>query len=209
MESKIENQKSKINIAVLVSGDGSNFEAIACAVKNGAIPQAEVKLMVANKPGVGSLDRAQRLGIESMVLQAKDFPDRSAYFARMNEEFKKRDIRLVCLAGFLIKVEPSLLISFPGRILNIHPALLPKYGGQGMYGRYVHEAVIKAGEKESGCTVHLIDDEYDKGRIVKQARVPVLPDDTPDTLAARVLEQEHKLYPEVVRQMVSFLLSQK
>jgi phosphoribosylglycinamide formyltransferase-1 len=130
------------------------------------------------------LDRAARLGIEGMVLSPLDFPDRVAYYERVAAELEKRNVQVVCLAGFLLKLEPNLIKRFPGRILNIHPVLLPKYGGAGMYGHHVHEAVLAAGEKESGCTVHLVDEEFDHGPILAQKRVPVFPGDTPDTLAA-------------------------
>ncbi|MGQ0645133.1 MAG: formyltransferase family protein, partial [Elusimicrobiota bacterium] len=123
-------------------------------------------------------------------------------YERIGDELQKRGVELVCLAGFLLKLEPGLIRRFPGRILNVHPALLPKFGGLGMYGRFVHEAVLKAGEKESGCTVHAVDEEFDHGPVLMQARVPVLPGDTPEVLAERVLREEHRLYPEAVRQAV-------
>jgi phosphoribosylglycinamide formyltransferase-1 len=192
----------KIGLGVMASGGGSNFQALAEAVQQGKIPQAEIRLLIVNRPAAGALERAKRLGVESMVLEPKDFSDRSGYYARVAEEFGKRRVQLVCLAGFLLKLEPEILRKFPGRILNIHPALLPKFGGKGMYGHHVHEAVLKAGEKESGCTVHLVDDEYDHGPALFQARVPVLPGDTAESLGARVLEQEHRVYPEAVRSMV-------
>lgn len=191
-----------VGIGVLVSGGGSNFQALADAVRGGRIPQSVVKLLISNKPGVGALDRAAKLGVEALVLEPRDFPDRASYYARIVEEFKKRDVDLVCLAGFLLKIEPNLLKEFPRRVVNIHPALLPKFGGKGMYGHHVHEAVLKAGEKESGCTVHFVDEEFDRGPTILKARVPVLTSDTPETLAARVLEEEHRIYPEAVRRMV-------
>lgn len=186
----------------MVSGGGSNFEALAVAVREGRIPGAAVRLLVSNKPAVGALERAARLGVEALVLEPRAFPDRASYYERVAEEMARRGVDLVCLAGFLLKVEPNFLRRFPGRVLNIHPALLPEYGGAGLYGHHVHEAVIRAGEKESGCTVHVVDEEFDHGPILMQARVPVLPVDTPETLAARVLAQEHRLYPEAVRRQV-------
>ncbi|MFN3683119.1 MAG: formyltransferase family protein, partial [Fimbriimonadaceae bacterium] len=110
---------------------------------------------------------------------------------------------LVCLAGYMRLLPKEVLDSFPNRVLNIHPALLPKFGGKGMYGMRVHEAVLRAGEAESGCTVHLVNERYDEGPIVVQLRCPVLPDDTPETLAARVLELEHRAYPEAVRKVLA------
>lgn len=195
----------KIRIGVLVSGGGSNFEALTQACRRGEVPDAEVTLMISNKPGVGALERAGRLGVESMVIEPRDFPNRVTYFARIAEEFVRREVGVVCLAGFLLKLEATLLQPFHGRIINIHPALLPKYGGAGMYGHFVHEAVLKAGDKESGCSVHLVDDEYDHGRVLMQARVPVQPGDTAETLAARILAEEHKLYPQALKQLISTL----
>lgn len=186
-------------IGVLASGGGSNFEALARACKEGRIPGAKIQLLITNKLGVGALDRAVRLGIEALVLDPADFPDRAAYYERVAKELEQRGVQLVCLAGFLLKLEPNFVQRFSGRILNIHPALLPKFGGKGMFGHHVHAAVLAAGEKESGCTVHLVDEEFDHGPSLSQARVPVFPGDTPETLAARVLIEEHRLYPEAVR----------
>lgn len=197
--------ESFTGIGVLASGGGSNFEALVRACKEGRIPGAKIQLLVTNKLGVGALERAVRLGIESLVLDPTDFLDRTAYYGRMAEELEKRGVQLVCLAGFLLKLEPNFIQRFPGRILNIHPALLPKFGGAGMYGHRVHAAVLAAGEKESGCTVHLVDEEYDHGPTLAQAKVPVFPEDTPDTLAARVLIEEHRLYPAAVRDFIGRL----
>lgn len=194
-----------VGIGVLASGGGSNFEALVRACKEGRIPGAKIQLLITNKLGVGALERAVRLGIESLVLDPTDFPDRGTYYERMAEALEKRGVQIVCLAGFLLKLEPNLIQRFPGRILNIHPALLPKFGGAGMYGHRVHAAVLSAGEKESGCTVHLVDEEFDHGPIFSQAKVPVFPEDTPDTLAARVLIEEHRLYPAALRDFVSRL----
>ncbi|HNA60674.1 MAG TPA: formyltransferase family protein, partial [Elusimicrobiota bacterium] len=135
-----------IGVGVLVSGGGSNFEALAVAVREGRVPGAEIRLLISNKPAVGALDRARRLGIEALVVEPREFPNRAAFYDRVAAEFERRGVQLVCLAGFLLKVEPNFIAKFRGRILNIHPALLPQYGGAGMYGHHVHEAVIKAGE---------------------------------------------------------------
>ena len=189
-------------IGVLASGGGSNFEALARACKEGRIPNAKIQLLITNKLGVGALDRAVRLGIEALVLDPADFPDRAAYYERVANELEQRGVQLLCLAGFLLKLEPNLVKRFSGRILNIHPALLPKFGGKGMFGHHVHAAVLAAGEKESGCTVHVVDEEFDHGPALSQARVPVFPGDTPETLAARVLIEEHRLYPEAVRDFI-------
>jgi phosphoribosylglycinamide formyltransferase-1 len=193
---------SRLLIGVLASGGGSNFESLVAATRDGRLPDAEVRLLATNKPGAGALERAARLGVESLTLDPKGFPDADAYDEALAGEFRRRGVELVCLAGYLRKVGAPLLRAYAGRLLNIHPALLPKFGGPGMYGRRVHEAVLAAGEKESGCTVHVVDEEYDHGEPLLQSRVPVLPGDTPDALAARVLEQEHRTYPEAVRRWI-------
>jgi phosphoribosylglycinamide formyltransferase-1 len=185
-------------LGCLVSGGGSNFEALARAAEEGRITDAVVRLVISNRPQVGALARAEKCGVESLILEPKSFPDRRAYFDRLADEFEKRRVELVCLAGFLLKVEPNFLARFPGRVLNIHPALLPRYGGKGMFGRHVHEAVLKAGDKVSGCTVHRVDENYDQGPILAQVKVPVSAGDTADTLAERVLKEEHRLYPQAV-----------
>lgn len=194
-----------VGVGVLVSGGGSNFEALVAAARRGEIPEAAFPLLISNKPGVGALDRAARLGVPARVLDPKTFPDRAAYFDAVADALEKAGVRVVCLAGFLLKVEPNFVRRFAGRILNIHPGLLPRFGGKGMYGHHVHAAVLAAGEKESGCTVHLVDDEFDHGPVLAQARVPVRPGDTADQLAARVLEQEHRLYPAALRQFLEKL----
>ena len=194
-----------IGIGVLASGGGSNFEALA----NADIPGGDIRLLVVNKPGVGALDRAKRLGVEALVIDPKGFPDRAAFYDAVAGEMEKRGVTLVCLAGYLLRIEPNFIRRFPGRVLNIHPALLPKFGGKGMWGHHVHEAVLAAGEKESGCTVHVVDEEFDHGAMLAQARVPVLPGDTPDTLAARVLVQEHKLFPAAVARTVAQLSKER
>lgn len=199
---------TRIGVGVLVSGSGSNFEALVAATRDGRVPEAEVRVVISNKPGAGALERARRLGVEAAVLEPKDFSDAAAYFSRLADELEKRGAQVVCLAGFLLRVEPVLLKRFPGRVLNIHPALLPKYGGKGMWGRRVHEAVLASGDRESGCSVHVVDEEYDHGPVVLQTRVPVSSGDTPETLAARVLEQEHRLYPEALRKWVQRILAE-
>jgi phosphoribosylglycinamide formyltransferase-1 len=192
-----------IEIGVLASGGGSNFESLAKACRDGRVPGARMRVLVTNKPAVGALARAVRLGVESLVIEPKDFDDRNAYYDRVAAELKARDVKVVCLAGFLLKVEPGFLGSFPGRVLNIHPALLPKFGGKGMFGHHVHEAVLAAGETVSGCTVHVVDDHFDHGPTLAQAQVPVFAGDTPETLAARVLIEEHRLYPETLARFVA------
>lgn len=195
-------EEKKIRIGVLASGGGSNLQAILDAVQGGALAFAEVVLVIANKEDAFALKRAQAAGVDSLFLDPRKFPSRADYFEKIIQECDARRVNLVCLAGFLLKIEPNMVKRFKNRMLNIHPALLPKFGGKGMYGHFVHEAVLKAGEKESGCSVHLVDDQFDHGAVILQRKVPVLPGDDPQTLAARVLEQEHALFPEAIRAFV-------
>lgn len=176
-------------IAVLASGGGSNMEAIA--------KRMPVALVASNRANAGALARAARHGIPTEVIEQPD--DAHA----MLQMFRRHGIEIVALAGYLKKVPEAVTRAFRGRMLNIHPALLPKYGGPGMYGERVHAAVLAAGEHESGATVHFVDADYDRGPIIAQERVPVQPGDTPATLAARVLEVEHRLYPTVLDAVAS------
>ncbi|MBI2119462.1 MAG: phosphoribosylglycinamide formyltransferase [Elusimicrobia bacterium] len=188
----------KVKIAVLASGNGSNLQAIIDATYSEVLKLAEVTLVIANKKEAFALERAKRARIEALFLDPLSFSTRFAYFEKMTEELENRKVDLVCLAGFLLKLEGPILKKFSKRILNIHPALLPKFGGKGMYGHHVHEAVLKAGEKESGCSVHVVDEDFDHGPILLQRKVLVLPEDTPQTLADRILKEEHLLYPEAI-----------
>ena len=191
-------ERPKIRLAVLASGGGSNLQAILDACASPLLRMAEVAVVVSNKPGAFALERAKKAGVEALPMDPHDFPDRGVYYGKMVQELNARKIDLVLLAGYMLKLEPNIIKIFQNRILNIHPALLPKFGGKGMYGHFVHEAVLKAGEKESGATVHVVDEEFDHGPVVLQRKVPVLPGDTAKALAERVLEQEHKIFPEAV-----------
>jgi phosphoribosylaminoimidazolecarboxamide formyltransferase/IMP cyclohydrolase len=178
-------------IAVFASGEGTGLQSLIDG-RTGA----EIALVVSSNPRSGSLRRAREAGIEGLCI-----PPGPGQSARLAEECKKRSVDLVCLSGFLQLLGAPMLEAFPGRILNIHPALLPAFGGRGLYGRRVHEAVLRAGAKVSGCTVHFVDAEYDHGPIWAQAAVPVMEGDTPESLGARVLEAEHWLYPEALRRL--------
>lgn len=177
-------------LAVLASGSGSNFQAILDAISDGRLV-AQVAVLVASKPGIGAIDKARNTQVPVAVLSDTTVLD-DILASTMPD--------LVVLAGYLRQIPASVIHRYPGRILNIHPALLPKFGGKGMYGRHVHEAVLAAGETRSGCTVHEVTEQYDEGPILAQAVVPVHPDDTPTSLAARVLSEEHRLYPTVIQQ---------
>jgi phosphoribosylglycinamide formyltransferase-1 len=184
--------------AVFASGGGSNFQALLEAAWRGDL-HADIGLCVSNRPAAGVLEKARQAGIPTAVLDPAAFADEAAYTAALLEALGAQGIEGVALAGYMKKIPSAVVRTFHGRMLNIHPALLPAFGGHGLYGRRVHEAVLAYGARWSGATVHLVDEEYDTGPIVLQEPVPVLPDDTPETLAARILEVEHRLYPEAVR----------
>jgi len=177
-------------IAVCVSGGGSNLQALIDRLRGDAT--ARVVLVMSDRADAGGLERARKDGIPAEVLA--DPADASEWITRLG----RRDADLLVLAGYLKLVPAGVVQTYRGRIVNVHPALLPDFGGAGMYGKRVHAAVLASGARESGPTVHLVDEAYDRGAILAQRRVPVLPDDTPERLAARVLEEEHRLLPEVV-----------
>ena len=196
-----ELELSNNKIAVFTSGKGSNLQALIDAVQAGYI-NANIRVVVSNRKESFALERAKKHKIEALYVTPVDCRDSKEYFTKLIKFMEKREIDLICLAGFLLMIQPELVRKYKGRILNIHPALLPGFGGKGMYGHHVHEAVIKSGAKYSGCTVHFVDEEYDHGQIVLQRVVPVHDDDTPDTLAERVLKEEHKAYPDAVKLFV-------
>jgi len=179
-----------MRVAVAVSGRGSNLEALLEALGDGR--EAQVVLVLSNRADAPALERARRRGIATAVLS--DFRSASEW----SDLLEAQGAELLVLAGYLKLVPPGVIARYRGRVLNVHPALLPAFGGPGMFGHRVHEAVLVSGATESGCTVHLVDEEYDRGAILGQRRVPVLPGDTPDTLAARVLREEHRILPAAV-----------
>jgi phosphoribosylglycinamide formyltransferase-1 len=179
-----------MRVAVAVSGRGSNLEALLHAL--GPAAPARVILVLSDRPDAGALERAREHGVPAEILSVPT--DATEWLGRLD----RHRTDLVVLAGYLKLVPAPVIDRFRDRILNIHPALLPAFGGKGMYGHRVHEAVLASGARESGATVHLVDEAYDRGAVLGQARVPVLPDDTPDRLAARVLEVEHRLLPAAV-----------
>jgi len=186
-----------MNIAVFASGRGSNFQAILNAIDEGRLP-ARVTLLVSNNSDAGALDLARSQNIPAFHLSPKQFASEEAYVQQLLALLQQHNIELIALAGYLKKVPSVVIERYRNRILNIHPALLPSFGGPGMYGHHVHEAVIAAGVKVAGATVHLVDEEYDRGPIVHQKTINVLSDDTAETLALKVLKIEHEIYPEVL-----------
>ena len=157
--------------------------------------------MASNKPDAPGLKTAADMGFNTAVFQRQDYPDGASFAAYMLGVLKERNVHLIALAGYMRKIPPRIIRAFRDRIVNIHPALLPDFGGKGMYGMNVHIAVLESGTEESGVSIHIVDEEYDRGRIIAQRRVPVMKDDTPESLAARVLEVEHQLYPEVIGEL--------
>ncbi|MDD4889624.1 MAG: phosphoribosylglycinamide formyltransferase [Phycisphaerae bacterium] len=186
---------SPVRLGVLISGSGRTMVNFAQRIAAGSL-NAVIPIVVSSRADVAGVQRARDLGLEVEVLPRKQFASMEAFSDAITAVLGRYDVGLVAMAGFLsmYRIPPQ----FHRRVMNIHPALLPRFGGQGMYGHKVHEAVIAAGERESGCTVHFADNEYDHGPIILQRRCPVLPGDTPDTLADRVFEQELIAYPEAV-----------
>ena len=198
----INNNKSKINVAVLASGGGTNLQAIIDNKKQGKLDEINLKLVISNKKNAYALVRAQNNNIESLFINPKSFNTSAAYDEYIVQTLKERDIDLVLLAGYLKILTDNLLKSYDERILNIHPSLLPAFGGHNMYGMRVHEAVIKSAVKESGCTVHVVTKEIDAGPIIDQEKVIVTPKDTAHSLALKVLEKEHILYPRAIKKFI-------
>jgi formyltetrahydrofolate-dependent phosphoribosylglycinamide formyltransferase len=186
-------------IAVFASGAGSNAQKIMDHFRNSSL--AKVALVVCNKPGAGVLKIAEENNIPTIVIEKEKFFRSNAY----TDELVERKIDFIVLAGFLWKIPGSLLKVYPRRIINIHPALLPNYGGKGMYGNFVHEAVINARDKESGITIHYVDEHYDNGDIILQVKCPILENDTPEILAHRIHALEHANYPVVIEELITNL----
>lgn len=175
------------------------MEAIIRACQLGVIPQSEVVLVVGTRPDAPALARAEALGVPTMIVNPRDFPDDSAYGDTLLWVLERVQPDLICLAGYMRLLPERVVKAYPNRIMNIHPALLPQFGGKGMYGLRVHEAVLQSGAKETGCTVHFVDEHYDTGPIILQRTIPVLEGDTPETLAERLLPVEHATYVEAIR----------
>ena len=187
---------SVINLAIFASGSGTNAQKII--ERFSGHPRIRVVLVVSNKPGAGVLDIASSAGIPTLLIERERFLRGDAYIP----ELRREGITWIILAGFLWKA-PSLLVeAYPGHIINIHPALLPAYGGKGMYGHFVHEAVVAAGEPTSGITIHLVDEHYDHGRTLFQATTSLEPGETPESLARKIQVLEHRHFPEVIEQTV-------
>lgn len=187
-----------MNIAIFASGSGSNAEAIMKAQKEGRL-SAKIGLVVTNKAKAGVIQRAAAYNAPYVVLNKKDFANEEEYVDSLIYALDEKNIDFVVLAGYLQLIPARLVEKFRNRITNIHPALLPSFGGKGYYGHKVHEAVLDAGCKVSGVTVHIVDEKYDRGPIISQKSVPVFDDDSAKSLAERILIEEHKIYPETLQ----------
>ena len=192
---------ARARVAILISGRGSNMAALIEAARGPDFP-AEIALVLANKRDAGGLETASRAGIATEIVESKAYGDRAAFEAAMQERLAAYRIELVCLAGFMRILSPPFVQSWRGRLLNIHPSLLPA-----LRGLHTHERALEAGLTEHGCTVHFVEPELDAGPAIAQARVPVLPGDTPESLAARVLVEEHRLYPLALARVAGALVA--
>ena len=189
-----------IRLVVLLSGGGTTLQNLLDQIADGRL-NATITRVISNRSDAFGLQRAQSANIPTMVITRKSQPTREAFSEAIFTVCRAESAQLVVLAGFLARL--SIAPDFVHRVINIHPSLLPAFGGQGMYGHHVHEAVLAFGAKVSGCTVHFADDDYDHGPIIAQRAVPVLDEDTPERLAARVFEQECEVYPEVIHLVAS------
>jgi phosphoribosylglycinamide formyltransferase 1 len=194
-----------VRVAAFASGRGSNLASILSRIDDGSLRDVDVRVVISNRSDAGALELARTRDIRALHMSTATHPDPAAFAAALLSVLEEERVDLLLLAGYLKRLPPSVVQRFAGRILNIHPALLPRHGGQGMYGIRVHEEVLRSGDRETGVTVHLVDEEYDHGPILRQARVPVLPGDTPHVLAERVLAAEHDLYWRVVADMATRL----
>lgn len=183
-------------IAVLASGRGSDLQSLIDAVAAGSL-KADIRLVMSDKPGIMALERAEKAGIKAVCVPRKECANQREFEEKMVAELRKADVEYVILAGFMRILSPYFVNEFKHKIVNIHPSLLPSFGGA-----HAHRDVLAYGTKVSGCTIHFVDEGMDHGPIIMQVAVPVLDDDTEDTLGARVLEQEHKLYPQAVQLLI-------
>ena len=189
--------KSKVKTGILISGDGSNMEALVKAAQRLDYP-AEIVLVISNNPDAGGLAKAKRFGVPTEIINHRDFKTRKSFEKVLDQTLQDHNVDLVCNAGFMRLLTPYFVNRWLGRQLNIHPSLLPKFKGL-----HTHQRALDAGENEHGCTVHYVSEGMDEGEIIDQTRVPILETDTAELLAARVLEQEHILYPQVLAKIAS------
>lgn len=188
----------KVKIGVLISGGGTNLQALIDEVQQGNI-NGEISVVISDKKGAYGLERAKNHGIKAIALDRKDYKNKAEFTRALMDTLLENKIELVVLAGFLTILASEFIEEYKGRIINIHPSLIPAFCGEGFYGQKVHSAVLEYGAKITGATVHFVDEGADTGPVILQESVSVMEDDTPETLAARVLKVEHKLLPEAVK----------
>lgn len=188
----------KLNLVVMASGGGTNLQAIIDSIEAGKL-DAQIKAVISNNSKAGALERARNHNIPDIHLSHKQFATPEEFDQRLLSVLKEKETDLIVLAGYMKMISPTVIREYRNRIINIHPALLPSFGGKGMYGIHVHEAVIELGVKVTGVTVHTVDEVYDHGPILYQKCVPVLADDTPESLQQRVLPHEHEAYSKVIQ----------
>jgi phosphoribosylglycinamide formyltransferase-1 len=188
----------KINLVVLASGGGTNLQAIIDNIEAGKL-YAQIKAVISNNSKSGALERARNHNIQAIHLSHKQFATPEEFDQKLLSVLKENETDLVILAGYMKMISPTVIREYKNKIINIHPALLPSFGGKGMYGMHVHEAVLDSGVKVTGVSVHTVDEVYDHGPILYQKCVPVLPDDTPESLQQRVLPYEHEAYSNVIK----------
>ncbi len=192
-------RRRPLHLAVLISGGGTTLENLIARIRDGRLRGVEIRLVISSRSTVRGVEIARAAGLPLQIVRRKDYPDDAMFSTAITAALDRARVDLVVLAGFLCfwHLPPH----YAGRVLNIHPALLPRFGGKGLYGHRVHEAVLAAGATESGCTIHLVDNQYDHGPIIAQSCVPVQANDTPDSLAERVGVAERELYPRVIQQI--------
>ena len=190
-------------LAVLVSGSGTNLQAIIDAIKNKKLEKTEIAIVISNKKDAYALKRANIAEVKNIFLNPKDSKNNLEFDKKLVEIINNCQVDLIVLAGYMKILTEAFVNAFPNKIINIHPALLPDFGGKGMYGKHVHEVVLKSSVKESGCTAHFVTCEVDAGPIIAQRKVSILEGDTVDSLANRVLIEEHKLLIEVIKKVLS------
>ncbi len=198
----------KTKIAVLVSGGGTNLQALIDAEKAGKIPHGEIALVAASKPGVFALERAAKAGIKSVVVERKKYPDKPSFEADLKKTLDENGIQMIILAGFMLVLSADFVKQYPDRIINVHPALIPSFCGDGFYGLHVHEAVLNYGVKVTGATVHFVNEVTDGGKIILQKAVDVLDGDTPEVLQKRVMEQAEWIILPQAAEIVAKQLSE-
>ncbi|MYD64224.1 MAG: phosphoribosylglycinamide formyltransferase [Gemmatimonadetes bacterium] len=191
-----------MQLGFLASHRGTNLQAILDACKTGRL-QARPRVVISNNSDSGALQRARKMGVPAAHLSTYTHSDLGALDGAILAILQAYGVEVVCLAGYMKRLGPRTLAAYRGRVLNIHPSLLPRFGGQGFYGDVVHRAVLAAGERETGATVHLVDEEYDHGQVLDQVQVPVEPGDSVETLSARVLQQEHRLYVRTLQRIAA------